>query len=257
MASPRHDAELIAAHLLGCSPPELFLRSDAPTPAGFHDAVARRAQREPLQHILGSAPLGPVELAVGPGVFIPRPETELLAHWGVSVLGVDTQPQVVDLCTGSGAIAAYLAHYLPPARITAVELDPDAAAWAEKNLRGSDVELVLGDVTDASILPHLHGRCDLVLSNPPYVPTSTVVSPEVQRDPRHAVFAGADGMSVISPMLTLVAALLKPGGYVGIEHDDATAEAVQNALDAAGVFTGIRSHQDLNQRDRFVTARKL
>lgn len=98
VASPLYDAQLIAAHLLGCSRTDLFLRSDDSTPAGFHDAVARRARREPLQHILGVAPMGPLELRVGPGVFIPRPETELLAEWGVSVVAGVDKPTVVDLC---------------------------------------------------------------------------------------------------------------------------------------------------------------
>ena len=258
VASPLYDAQLIAAHLLGCSRTDLFLRSDDSTPAGFHDAVARRARREPLQHILGAAPMGPLELRVGPGVFIPRPETEL-AEWGVSVVAGVDKPTVVDLCTGSGAIAAYVATAVPAARVTAVEIDPVAAEWAQANFDAltPQVELVMGDATYTQVLPQLRGACDLVLSNPPYVPEMAEVETEVHYDPPQAVFGGVSGMDVITPMIDVMLDLLKPGGYLGIEHDDTTSAEVMAVLAATGRCDAIVARQDLAGRERFVTARKL
>ena len=259
VVSPLYDAQLIAAHLLGCSRTDLFLRSDDSTPAGFHDAVARRARREPLQHILGVAPMGPLELRVGPGVFIPRPETELLAEWGVSVVAGVDKPTVVDLCTGSGAIAAYVATVVPAARVTAVEIDSAAAEWAQANFDAfaPQVEFVMGDATYDQVLPQLRGACDLVLSNPPYVPEAAEVETEVHYDPPQAVFGGVSGMDVITPMIDVMLDLLKPRGYLGIEHDDTTSAEVKAVLAATGRCDEIVARRDLAGRERFVTARKL
>ncbi|WP_448854008.1 peptide chain release factor N(5)-glutamine methyltransferase [Corynebacterium frankenforstense] len=267
--TPLVDARLIAAGLLGCGPLEVALHEEVP--AGFEAAIARRAGREPLQHILGSAPFGPLELFVGPGVFIPRPETEVLADAAVRRLGAATSggvgggaagPVVVDLCTGSGALALYIAHELPGAQVTAVELDEAAAGWARKNIDalGLGVELVAADVTDPGLaaaggpLAHLAGRVDCVVANPPYVPEAGEVAAEVGADPARAVFAGADGMAVIEAMLANVSALLKPGGWFGVEHDDTTAAATRAAIDATGRFTQAKSLRDLAGRERFAEA---
>lgn len=259
--TPLVDAQLIAAHLLGCGRMDLFLRGDEVAPEGFGELVARRARREPLQYITGTAPVGALDLEVGPGVFIPRPETELLAEWGIAAIADRTAPVVVDLCTGSGTLALSIAVVRRDATVTAVELDPSAAEWTRRNItaHAPAVRLVEVDATQRGILRELHRSVDLVLSNPPYVPErgSDDVPPEVRHDPHHAVFGGADGMSVILPMLENVHVLLKDGGLCGIEHDDTTGDAVRMAFADHGGFADIRTHRDLAGRERFTTASRL
>ncbi len=255
VASPLVDAKLIASDLLGCSTLELHFHLNEPTPTGFWEAVERRKAREPLQHILGHAPFGPLELTVGEGVFIPRPETEVLADWAVT----HTPPAatVVDLCTGSGALAAYIAYYCD-AEVWAVERSERAAAYARRNLPES-VHLIQGDAGDIEHLAgleHLAQSVDVVVSNPPYVPESKDLSPEVYFDPHEAVFAGADGMALIPNLLEVAFRLLKDGGVIGVEHDDATSQAVQEAFAATG-FCDIRVLKDFTGRARFVTGSKL
>jgi len=228
----------------------LFFHDDIP--AGFWELVHRRATREPLQWILGSAPFGPLDLKVGPGVFIPRPETEILADWAVNLRA----SSYADLCTGSGAIAAYIAHFLPHAHVCAAEKSPEAARYARDN---GAPNLWVGDVLDtaacvAALDPEGKGF-DVVVSNPPYVPETAQVSPEVEADPHDAVFAGEDGMSFIPQLAHTAFALVRPGGDFGVEHDDATQPAVCDALAAAG-FTGITPLTDLAGKPRFVTAVK-
>ncbi|MCX7542018.1 peptide chain release factor N(5)-glutamine methyltransferase [Corynebacterium sp. P5848] len=259
--TPFVDAQLIAAHLLGCGRMDLFLHGDDETPEGFDELVARRASREPLQYITGTAPVGALDLEVGPGVFIPRPETELLAAWGLGALTDLTAPVVVDLCTGSGTLAIAIASARTGAEVIAVEIDPCATRWAERNIaaHAPDIRLVEADATRQDILPDFHGRVDLVLSNPPYVPETGAndIQPEVRHDPHHAVFGGEDGMSVIIPMLRTVHELLKPGGRCGIEHDDSTGNAVRDAFTRHGGFTDICTRTDLTGRERFTTASRL
>ncbi|WPF67009.1 MULTISPECIES: peptide chain release factor N(5)-glutamine methyltransferase [unclassified Corynebacterium] len=254
--SPEVDAREIAAHLLGCSLLEVGWR-EATLPPEYGDLVRRRARREPLQYILGRAPFGPLTLAVGPGVFIPRPETEVLADWAVGALrGVD-KPLVVDLCTGSGALAAYIAHARADAQVVAVERSPKAAAWARRNLEPLGVELREGDATDLRVVADLVGRASVVVSNPPYVPEADDLPAEVYHDPHEAVFAGADGMSVINRLVEPAAALLAPGGYLGIEHDDATARDVARVVSRCPGLSAPVAVRDLSGRERFVTASKL
>lgn len=256
VASPANDARLIAAHLLGVDTMQLFLRGGDPVPGGFAEMVARRVRREPLQHILGVAPFGPLDLVVGPGVFIPRPETEVLADWAVHGLADIARPRVVDLCTGSGALAAYVATERPDARVAAVEKQPSALDYARRNLP-QWVELVAGDVTDPAILPQWQGKCDLVVSNPPYVPETPELDPEVYQDPPEAVFAGASGMDVIVAMTETISRLLAAGGRFGVEHDDATSAEVQEVFADHGAFGDIAVLHDLTGRARFVTGSKL
>ncbi|ANE03771.1 peptide chain release factor N(5)-glutamine methyltransferase [Corynebacterium crudilactis] len=259
VASPLVDARLIAAHLLGCSPLNIALYMRDEVPAGFADAVQRRATREPLQHILGTAPMGSLDLHVGPGVFIPRPETEVLADWAVRQAGGVDKQKIVDLCTGSGALAAYIGHELIDATLYAVELDRGAATWAQRNFDefAPGVQLIHGDVTDPTLLSDVHGTIDIVVSNPPYVPETQDLDPEVYQDPHMAVFSGADGMDVINEMVHLIFNLLRFGGVVGVEHDDTTSEAVQQVFQDHGGFDTIEVLKDLTGRARFVTARKL
>lgn len=258
--TPEVDARLLAAWILGVPP---LAVNGAEAPEGFAEAldaaVRRRASREPLQHITGTAAFGPLELEVGPGVFIPRPETEVLADWAVRALeGVDT-PTVVDLGTGSGALALYIAARRDDARVTAVEASATARRYARANAAryGAAVTVVEGDMTDPELLPHLSGSVDLVVANPPYVPETPDLDPEVYYDPREAVFSGPDGMHAIRGLVPVAARLLAPGGLLGIEHDETTSAAVRAEVASAGRFSGISAVADLTGRDRFVTASKV
>ncbi|MEV6298449.1 peptide chain release factor N(5)-glutamine methyltransferase [Actinoplanes sp. NPDC051861] len=258
VASPRVDAELLAAHALGVARGRLLLIDTMRTAEAerFRSLVAERARRVPLQHLLGSAAFRHVELAVGDGVFVPRPETELLAGWGIERTGPGAL--VVDLCSGSGAIAVSVADETGAGRVIAVERSAAALPWLRRNASAYPVvEVVAGDVTDPGLLSELHGAVDVLLCNPPYVPDGTAVPPEVsEHDPAEAVFGGGDGLVVIRPVIELAAALLKPGGHVGIEHDDVHGAAVPDLLRADGRFTEVTAHDDLTGRSRYATARR-
>lgn len=249
--SPRVDAELLLAHVLSVPRSRLLLVSSLSESeaAAFESLVERRAAREPLQHIVGTAPFLDLSLAVGPGVFIPRPETEVLAAWAASSLDGDV---AVDLCSGSGALALAIASAHPSARVYAVESSPDALEWLSRNASAyANVEVVTGDVRTLA-LPVV---ADLVVANPPYVPTSVDVPPEVRADPASAVFAGPDGLDLIPAVAAVAASVLRPGGPVGIEHDDSHAAEVAAILDSAG-FAEVRGMNDLTGRPRFTTAVK-
>jgi release factor glutamine methyltransferase len=258
VASPRVDAELLAAAVLAVGRGRLPLidgirDGDA---RRFADLVERRARRIPLQHLIGTAAFRHLELAVGEGVFVPRPETELLAGWGIA----HTAPgaTVVDLGSGSGAIALSVADEASPGRVIAVERSPAALVWLRRNTAGTAVEVVEGDITDPDLLPGVRGAVDVVLCNPPYVPDGTALPPEVAgHDPAEAVFAGRDGLAVIRPVVALAADLLRPGGVVGVEHDDGHAMAVPDLLRADGRFTDVAGHDDLSGRPRYATARRV
>ncbi|WP_280506208.1 peptide chain release factor N(5)-glutamine methyltransferase [Nocardia farcinica] len=269
VASPRTDAELLAAHLLGVQRTRLALvpMVEQDMLARFTELVERRARREPLQHLTGVASMGEIDLAVGPGVFVPRPETELLFAWALAWLESlprDRQPVVVDLCTGSGALALAVAHARPDARVHAVEIDPDALTWARRNaddrIAAGDRPIVLhaDDVTDQDLLADLNGRVDLVLSNPPYIPEGAELEPEVAaHDPHRALFGGPDGLDVVRAMLPTVTRLLRPGGATGIEHDDSNGSALAALLRDSGAYADIVEHPDLAGRPRFVVARRI
>ncbi|WP_210406012.1 peptide chain release factor N(5)-glutamine methyltransferase [Micromonospora sp. MH33] len=263
VAAPRAEAELLAAYVLEVPRGRLAL-ADGFTPAQcdrLDTLVDRRVAREPLQHLTGTAGFRHLELAVGPGVFVPRPETELLAGWGIEQARRWPAPLVVDLCSGSGAVALAVAQELPSARVVAVERSPAALDWlrrnaAERTAAGDrPIEVVAADVTDPELLADLVGRVDVLLCNPPYVPRSVVVPPEVAgHDPDEAVFGGADGLDVIRPVVGRAAALLRPGGVVGVEHDDTHATAVPALLAADGRYERIEEHHDLVGRPRYATA---
>jgi release factor glutamine methyltransferase len=257
LASPRVDAELLAASVLRVGRGRLALIDGIRDSEArrFLDLVSERARRIPLQHLIGTAAFRHLELAVGEGVFVPRPETELLAGWGIA----HTPPgaTVVDLCSGTGAIALSVADEAAPGRVIAVERSPAALAFLRRNTAGTAVEAVAGDVTDPALLSDLHGGVDVVLCNPPYVPEGTAVPPEVaEHDPADAVFGGPDGLAVIRPVIALAAGLLKSGGLVGIEHDDRHAAVVPGMLRADGRFVDVEDHQDLSGRPRYATARR-
>jgi release factor glutamine methyltransferase len=258
VASPEHDAAVLLAHVLGTDRGRLVLVDHVGDDAAreFAALVERRVAREPLQHLTGTAYFRHVELQVGPGVFVPRPETELLAGWAIEQATALEAPLVLDLCTGSGAIARAVADEVPHARVHAVELDPAAHAWAERNLSGTDVELRLGDL--ATAFDDLVGTVDVIACNPPYIPLEAWESVAVEardHDPHLALFSGADGLDAIRVLETRAALLLRAGGVVGAEHADAQGEAAPAVFAATGRWTDVRDHRDLAGRPRFVTAR--
>ena len=258
--TPDVDARLLAAHIAGTSPMGvLFAEVTEEFSQAFEAAVARRATREPLQHITGTAPFGPLELEVGPGVFIPRPETEVLADWAVRTLRDIPSPTVVDLGTGSGALPIYIGHHIPEAQLYAVELSATAREFAARNAASHNVRLSLIDanMTDPELLPELRGRVDLVVANPPYVPETPDLDPEVYHDPHEAVFSGPDGMDAIRGLVPVAAQLLRPGGWLGVEHDDATSESTRAVIAASSGFSAPEPLRDLAGRERFVCASKL
>ena len=263
--SPGFDAAELLAHVLGTTRSQLVLVDDgdalSPEQGAAYDAlVARRAAREPLQHLTGAAAFRHVELAVGPGVFVPRPETELLAGWGIeqaqAVLGVGRVPVVVDLCTGSGAVALSVADELPAAQVHAVELAEAAHEWATRNLAGSGVDLRHGDMAGA--FHDLDGAVDVVLCNPPYIPLDAYesVAPEARdHDPDLALFSGQDGLEALRVVEQVAARLLRPGGVVGAEHADVQGTSAPAVFVGSGRWYDVRDHPDLAGRSRFVTAR--
>jgi release factor glutamine methyltransferase len=253
--TPRVDAEQLAAHTAGVDRGRLaFHEPDEPFFGRYRDVIDARARRIPLQHLTSTAAFGPVTVAVGPGVFIPRPETESLLEWALAQPLPDA-PTIVDLCTGSGALAVALAHERPGARIIAVDDSADALAYARRNSTSTAIELIEADVTTPGLLSEQNGAVDLIVANPPYIPDGARLEPEVaQHDPEHALFGGPDGMRVIGPIIDLAARLLRPGGSIAVEHDDTTADATTALFDQGGAFTDVVSRRDLAGRPRFVTA---
>ena len=255
--SSRYDAEELAAHVAGTERGRLSLLG--PPDDLFFDhynaAVAARSRRVPLQHLTGTAAFGPLTLSVGPGVFVPRPETEAILEWAVAQT-LPVKPVVVDVCTGSGALALALARHWPDARVIGLD-DSDAALdYARRNAAGTRVEFLRADVTDSVLLTELDGQVDLVVSNPPYVPDGAELEPEVvEHDPPHAVFGGPDGMAVIPAVARLAGRLLRPGGLFAVEHDDTTSSMTAETISSTGLFDDIVARTDLTGRPRFVTAR--
>jgi release factor glutamine methyltransferase len=263
--SARWDAEQLAAHVTGVDRGRLTLLEPGDDFLGrYRDVVAARSQRVPLQHLIGTAAFGPVLLHVGPGVFIPRPETEAMLEWATAQR-LGPRPVIVDLCTGSGALAVALAHHQADrglrARVIGVDDSDAALQYARRNTEGTVVELVRADVTQLASHPdslsELDGGVDLVVANPPYVPDAAVLDPEVaQHDPHHAVFGGPDGMAVIGPVVRLAARWLCPGGLFAVEHDDTTSQQTVELIESTGLFEEVQARHDLTGRPRFVTARR-
>ncbi len=258
VASPERDADLLLAHVLDVALGRLPLVDDlgSSEQEAYDALVARRAAREPLQHLTGTAAFRHVELAVGPGVFVPRPETELLAGWAIEHLLTLERPVVVDLCTGSGAIARAIADEVPGADVHAVELDEGALAWAERNLAGTGVDLRHGDL--ATAFEDLLGTVDVVVCNPPYIPLEaweSVAAEARDHDPHLALFSGQDGLDAIRVLERRAAQLLRPGGVVGAEHADVQGESAPGVFTAAARWTDVTDHRDLAGRPRYVTAR--
>ncbi|GAB2952612.1 peptide chain release factor N(5)-glutamine methyltransferase [Streptomyces pseudoechinosporeus] len=257
--SPRNDAEELAAFVHGVKRGELHSVKDADFDARYWEVIARREAREPLQHITGRAFFRYTELQVGPGVFVPRPETESVVGWAIdAVRAMDVvEPLIVDLCTGSGAIALAMAQEVPRSRVHAVELSEDALQWTRKNVEGSRVELRQGDARDA--FRDLDGQVDLVISNPPYIPLTEweYVQPEARDyDPQLALFSGEDGLDLIRGLERTAHRLLRPGGVVVIEHADTQGGQVPWIFTEERGWADAADHPDLNNRPRFATARR-
>ena len=260
--SPRVDAELLLAHVTGRARGSLPFSGPvaASEVEAFEALVARRAAREPLHYLTGSAAFRYVEVRVGPGVFIPRPETELLAGAAIeaaaAVVDSGRTPRVVDLCTGSGAVALSIAHEVPSAQVHAVELDPQAYDWAAENLAGSRVDLRRGDLAGA--FGDLDGDVDVVVCNPPYVPLVAFEGVDVEartHEPDVALFSGDDGLDAIRQLERTAARLLRPAGWLGFEHASEQGRSAPAVLEAAGRWADVRDHADLLSRPRFTTAR--
>ena len=265
--SPEHDARALAVHVLGLAKPSDLLMVDELDDAqatAYDELVGRRADRVPLQHLTGSVGFRYIELEVGPGVFVPRPETESVVQWAVDAVraqGWDA-PLCVDLCTGSGTMAFAFANEVPGATVHAVERDQSALAWTRRNaqnrVKAGDPEVLLhlGSAEDA--LPGFDGSLDLVMSNPPYVATTEahIPDPEVlDHDPGIALWAGQDGLDVIRLVEQAARRLLKPGGLVVVEHSDRQGATAPALFEAAGGWSEVADHRDYAGRDRFVTAR--
>lgn len=258
--SPRVDAELLAAHLLAVPRGRLLLADgfDAETLARYEALVGRRALGTPVQHLTGTTGFRYLDLVVGRGVFVPRPETELLVDAALAALSGARQPVVVDLCAGSGAIGLSVAYERPDATVYLVECDPAALSYLRRNATGQPVRVVAADATDPGLAVRLDaGAVQAVLANPPYVPDGTTLPADVAgADPDRALFAGPDGLSVIRPLVARAAELLAPGGLLAVEHDETHATAVPELLAADGRFTDIADHPDLTGRPRYATAKR-
>ncbi|HET7328777.1 MAG TPA: peptide chain release factor N(5)-glutamine methyltransferase [Nocardioidaceae bacterium] len=257
--SPRHDAEVLLAHVLAMPRTRLGVVDDvaADQQQAFDTLVERRTRREPLQHLTGVAGFRYVDVAVGPGVFVPRPETELLAGWALDRLAGLDQPVVVDLCCGSGAIALALATEAPHASVHAVELSPDAHAWAARNLAGTAVDLRMGDI--AAACPDLDGTVDVVVANPPYIPLTayeTVAAEARDFDPPQALWSGEDGLDAIRVVEQVAHRLLRPGGWAGCEHADQQGQSGPAVFTSTGRWSDVRDHHDLAGRPRYLCARR-
>ncbi|MCL1841509.1 MAG: peptide chain release factor N(5)-glutamine methyltransferase [Propionibacteriaceae bacterium] len=260
LPSPQADARILLAHALSVEPSELALTSvDDAGQARFRTLLNARAAGQPVQYLTGVAYFRTVAVHVGPGVFIPRPETESLAGWAIEALRQGRTrdgraPVVVELCAGSGAISASIAAELPGCEQHAVELSPDAFAYLRANVPGA--HLVLADMDGA--LPELDGTVDVVVANPPYIPDTDralVAADVLAHEPELALFSGPDGLDALRVVVRVAARLLRPGGWVGIEHDESTGSGAVAALEASSVFEQVQDRRDLAGRPRFVTAR--
>lgn len=259
--SPGPEARQLVAHVLGVEPSGLLRVGgvDDAQRAAIDELARRRAEGVPLQHLTGEAHFRYETLAVGPGVFIPRPETEEMVGWALERLA--ERPvgcrRVVELCAGSGAISASIARELGGVEVHAVELSDDAFPYLTRNLEGLGVDVVHGDMAEA--FRHLDGAVDLVIANPPYIPEThrgLLPTDVVDHDPELALFSGHDGLDALRVVADVAARLLLPGGLLATEHDESHAGEVVSLVSGAG-FCDVTSHPDLTGRPRYVTGVRL
>jgi release factor glutamine methyltransferase len=252
------EARTLLAHAAGVAPSRLALLAEVTdgVAADYSGLVERRAAGEPVQYLTGRAWFRTVEVSVAPGVFIPRPETEVMTGWAIDRLReLPGEPVVVELCAGSGAISAAIAAERPGCRQYAVELSAAAARAAESNLAATGVVLVEGDMADA--FGELDGTVDLVIANPPYIPLEAWehVAVDVRtHEPELALFSGADGLDALKVVAQVAARLLRPGGWVCAEHAEVQSASAVDVFAATGTFTQVSDHRDYNDRPRYVTA---
>jgi release factor glutamine methyltransferase len=251
------EARTLLAHAAGVDANRLALLAGVGEGAvcDYRQLVRRRVAGEPVQYLTGRAAFRTIEVRVSPGVFIPRPETEVMTGWAIEQLTqLDHHAVVVELCAGSGAISAAIAAEMPGVTQHCVELSETAAKVAAVNLCGSGVDLRVGDMADA--FPDLNGHVDLVIANPPYIPLESWehVAEDVRtHEPDLALFSGLDGLDALRVVAQVAARLLRPGGRVCAEHAEVQSAAVVRLFADCGAFTGIADHPDLNDRPRFVT----
>ena len=269
VSSPQVDAELLLAHACDVERSQLLSLSEITDEQAldFNALVAQRANRVPLQHLTGIANFRHLSVAVGPGVFVPRPETELLVDAAIAHLKAIPAPRnAVDLCAGSGAIALSIALEVPGTIVLAVELSKDAVKWLAHNIVdhaaqleavGSHVYIHHGDAGDRSLLADMIGQLDAVVTNPPYIPQDMIPrDPEArEHDPAMALFSGEDGLDVAREVVVVAADLLKPGGFFGMEHADVQGDSVPALLnDMIGTWLDVKDNLDYNKLPRFATA---
>lgn len=264
VASARVDAELLAAHVLQCSRAELLFKEFSSRTAGeFWELVEQRGQRLPLQHLTGETGFRYLALEVRPGVFVPRPETEMVAEAAIEwATPLPAPVRAVDLCTGAGGIGAALAQEVPGAQVWAVDINPEAVSLARANALRHDlhVEVIAGDVEDPNLLADLAGTFDVVISNPPYIPfQAEPLEAEVrEHDPPAALYGGGeDGLKIPAAVVDRAHTLLRPGGLLVIEHGDEQGPAMRETVAARGGFEQIHTRTDLNGRDRMVVATRV
>nr|WP_076388165.1 peptide chain release factor N(5)-glutamine methyltransferase [Vaginimicrobium propionicum] len=224
----------------------------------FKELIASRADGIPTQHLIGKVGFRYVEVDVGPGVFIPRPETELVAGFAISVCRNIKNPRVIELCAGSGAISKAIANEVCQVDLTAVEISDPALAYLRGNLRETNAKIIAGDFNQ--LLNHYNGLAnsfDVVVANPPYIPDSADLSEIVKKDPAIALFGGSDGLDIIRQLVPVARELLKPGGWLVVEHDDTHRNLITEFVENVGGFCKILDHDDLNGRPRFLTACRI
>lgn len=265
--SPAADAAALAEHILGVDRLVLVLAPPLPPDftARYAEAVERRRHREPLQHITGRTYFRHLQLQVRPGVFIPRPETEVVAERAITAARAAQQagrrPLVVDLCCGAGPIALSVAAEAPGARVVAVDAEPAAVELTRQNAARADlpVQVQRGDVRDATLLTHLDGQVDVLVANPPYIPPDAVPrQPEVRdHDPDLALYGGGrDGLEIPRAVIEAAQRLLRPGGAFIMEHAEVQGDAARQVVHDTGAFTEVSTAADLSGRSRMVLARR-
>ena len=257
------DAEILFAHLLGLTRMELHnpialeralaeISDESAIVDGYAQLVKRRCNHEPVQYLTGTAGFRNLDLAVGPGVLVPRPETEGLVEEVLKhIANLPGAVSVIDLGAGSGAMAISIATEAPNTHVIAVEKSAEAIEWLKQNVAFYDesIRIVQGDVADV-----LDGvKCDVVVANPPYVPDSQPLPKDVATfEPAIALFGGSDGLEIPKRFIAAAARLLKAGGLLAIEHTETQGESIANLLSTD--FTQISLHLDLTGRPRWTSA---